>query len=116
MFQEASMRMRLAGSFIAIALFLSLSAANSVRSSAGVGAKSPSKPGSLNESNTISAASYRSPGKLHKAVIPSHDLEALVQAKAAGAIEIADYGSFKLFAMDNSALHSAEEQGFMRAQ
>lgn len=103
------MRMRLAGCLIAIALFVSLSATSAVRSSAGAGARSSLKAASIHESSSLSASSYRSPGKLHKAVIPSRDLEALAQAKASGAVEIADYGSFKLLAMDNGVL-SAEEQ------
>lgn len=104
------MRMRLAGCLIAIALFVSLSATSAVRSSVGVSPRSPFKAASIHESSSISASSYRSPGKLHKAVIPSQDLEALARAKASGAIEIADYGSFKLLAMDNGALQNAEVQ------
>jgi Subtilase family len=104
------MRMRLAGCFIAIALFVSLSATSAVWSSADVGLQSPSKAANIHQGSSISATSYRSPGKLHKAVIPSQDLEALAQAKASGAIEVADYGSFKLLAMDNEALQSAEDQ------
>jgi subtilase family protein len=104
------MRMRLAGCLIAIALFVFLSATSAVRSSVGVGPRSPFKSASIHESSSISVSSYRSPGKLHKALIPSHDLEALTQAKASGAIEIADYGSFKLFALDNGALQNTEEQ------
>src|SRR2546422_3679533 len=102
------MRMRLAGCFIAIALFVFLSATSAVRSSVAVRPRSPFKA-DIHESSSISASSYRSPGTLHKAVIPSGDVEALTQAKASGAIEIADYGSFKLLAMDNGALRSAED-------
>jgi len=104
------MRMRLAGCFIAIALFVSLSATSPVRSFVGDGARSPSKAASIHEGSSISASSYRSPGKLHKALISSQDLESLAQAKASGAIEIADYESFKLLAMDSDALQSAEEK------
>ncbi|MEK6324452.1 MAG: S8 family serine peptidase [Acidobacteriota bacterium] len=103
------MRMRLAYCFIAIALFVSISAVSASRSSVGVSPGSSVKAASVHDSS-ISANSYRSPGKLHKAVVPSADLEALAQAKASGAIEIADYGSFKLLAMDDSALQDAEEQ------
>src|SRR6185436_5251093 len=83
------------------------------RASVGAGNQSP-KPAGVHEGASISAGSYRSPGKLHKAIIQSQDLESLAQAKAAGAIEIADYGSFKLFALDEGALAVAEE-GTVRA-
>jgi hypothetical protein len=101
--------MRLAVCFIAIVLFVALTATSAVRSSVAVGTRSQTKSTGVHDNSSISATSYRSPGKLHKATIPSQDLTALTQAKASGAIEIADYGSFKLLAMDNDALQSAEE-------
>ncbi|MEK6407142.1 MAG: S8 family serine peptidase [Acidobacteriota bacterium] len=102
------MRMRLAFCFLAIALFVSISAVSANRESKGVSSRSPVNF-AVHESGSISASSYRSPGKLHKAMVSTEDLEALAQAKASGAIEISDYGSYKLFAMDDDALQSAEE-------
>src|SRR4030095_17220909 len=109
------MRMRLAGCLIAIALFVFLSAASAVRSSVVVDSRLLSKSASVPGSGSITGSSYRSPGKLHKAIIPTQDLEALAEAKASGAIEIADYGSFKLFALDDGALQSAEKARAIQA-
>ena len=54
---------------------------------------------------TIAAnRAYRSPGSLRKVVIPSDDSQALADAIGAGAFEIADYESFKLFAIDQTAV------------
>jgi hypothetical protein len=57
---------------------------------------------------SIEARSYRSPGTLHKLVVSNDDSEALTQARAAGAVEIADYGSFRLFVVDDGALQKTE--------
>ncbi len=94
------MRMRLAFCFFAIALFVSISAVSASLRPSGADGRSSVKAGSVYGRNSINAGSYRSPGRLHKAVV----------AKSSGAIEIADYGSFKLLAMDESALASAEEK------
>src|SRR4051794_39042148 len=53
---------------------------------------------------TINARAYRSPGRLRKVTIDTNDSEAIASALARGAAEIGDYGSFKLFVMDNAAL------------
>jgi Subtilase family len=53
---------------------------------------------------TINARAYRSPGRLRKVVIDTNDSEAIASALARGAAEVGDYGSFKLFVMDNAAL------------
>jgi hypothetical protein len=58
----------------------------------------------------IAASSYRSPAKLRKVVIQTGDSPALEQAIASGAIELADYGSFKLFAMGQQAIENAESR------
>src|ERR1044071_466565 len=52
----------------------------------------------------VNARTYRSPGRLRKVVIDATDREAIASALADGATEIGDYGSFKLFVMDNDAL------------
>ena len=103
------MRMRLAVCFFAVALFLSISAASASRLSGWSGGRSPIKTGIVYPRSSIDAGSYRSPGRLHKAVVSSDDSDTLARAVASGAVEIADYGSFKLLAMNESALHSAEE-------
>ncbi|HSB10473.1 MAG TPA: hypothetical protein VLM38_13375, partial [Blastocatellia bacterium] len=103
------MRMRLAVCFFAVALFVSISAASASRLSGWSGGRSPIKTGIVYQRSSIDAGSYRSPGRLHKAVVSSDDSDTLARAVASGAVEIADYGSFKLLAMNESALHSAEE-------
>lgn len=60
-------------------------------------------------SAAINARSYRSPGRLRKIVIPANDQTALAEALSSGAIEISDYGSFKLLAIDDAALENAGE-------
>ncbi|HWP43031.1 MAG TPA: S8 family serine peptidase, partial [Blastocatellia bacterium] len=50
----------------------------------------------------IDARSYRSPGALHKIVVPAGETVSL--ADAAGAVEVSDYGSFKLLVIDQAAL------------
>src|SRR2546425_13229634 len=100
LFREASMRMRLAFCFIAIALLVFISAVSASRVSDNAGLLSSVKRAGLFESGSISANSYRSPGSFHKAVVRANDSEGLAQAKASGAIEVSDYGSFKLLAMD----------------
>src|SRR5260370_25420763 len=47
---------------------------------------------------------YRSPGRWRKVVVAASDSEALVRAKRDGAIEMADYQSFKLLAIEDTAL------------
>lgn len=103
------MRIRLAFCFFAIVLFVSISAVSASRLSSGSSGRSSVKGGGVHQRSSIDAKSYRSPGRLHKAVVSNDDPDALAQAEAAGAIEIADYGSFKLLAMDDSALQNAEE-------
>ena len=58
----------------------------------------------------ISARSYRSPGVLRKVVIDSNDNDAISGVIAGGGIEISDYGSFKLFVMDATALERETER------
>lgn len=60
-------------------------------------------------SAAINARSYRSPGRLRKIVIPADDQPALAEARSSGAVELADYGSFKLLAIDDAALEKDGE-------
>jgi Subtilase family len=54
----------------------------------------------------INARAYRSPGRLRKVIIDTNDVEAIARATAGGAAQIGDYGSFRLFVMDNDAIES----------
>ncbi|HET9530111.1 MAG TPA: hypothetical protein VFQ92_07155, partial [Blastocatellia bacterium] len=58
--------------------------------------------------SAIDARTYRSPGRLRKVVVESSDRETLSEATLAGAIELCDYGSFRLLAIDQAALDSLE--------
>ncbi|MGA9771950.1 MAG: S8 family serine peptidase [Blastocatellia bacterium] len=58
----------------------------------------------------IDARSYRSPGRLRKVMIPADDQTAMAEARSSGAIEISDYGSFKLLVMDDAALEERERE------
>src|SRR5258705_5856575 len=104
------MPMRLAFCFFTIAVFVSVSAVSANRRSSGVGGQSSVKPGTGRERTSVNAGSYRSAGRLHKAVVSTDDPDALAQAKASGAFEIADYGSFRLLAIDENALERAKEK------
>ncbi len=54
---------------------------------------------------TIDARTYRSPGRYHKLMVPSENRgDGSVFAMASQAAEIADYGSFKLLALDQTVL------------
>jgi hypothetical protein len=100
------MRLRFLFLLIAISAVLPLSAAS--RGSSDSGSHSLSKRSRLYSAGSIDAGSYRSPGKLHKILIPNNDLQALAQAKTQTAIQIADYGSFTLLLMDDAAIPNAE--------
>ena len=59
---------------------------------------------------TAAASAYRSPASLRKVVIQSSDSEGLARAHGSGAIELVDYGSFKLFAIGQAMLEATGEQ------
>lgn len=59
--------------------------------------------------SSIHSQSYRSPGDTHKMLIAAHDREAIEQARKNGAVEIADYGSTKLFAASEHSLAVIEQ-------
>ena len=102
------MRIRLFLCFLTIALCASISAVSAKRISSGTAELPTVKSGRIAQLSSINK-SYRSSGKLHKAVIPGDDFESLARAISGGAIQIADYGSYKLLAMDVSALRRSEE-------
>src|SRR5262245_14844583 len=102
------MRIRLFLCFLAITLYASISAVNAKRLSNNIAELSTPKSDRISQLGSISR-SYRSPGKLHKAVVSDDDSESLARAMAEAPIEIADYGSFKLLTMDESALRRSEE-------
>ena len=108
------MRMRLVFCFFAIALFVSISVVGASRDASRVSQRSSIKTRGAHERNSVDANSYRSPGKLHKAVVSASDSEALSRARATGAVEIADYGTFKLFALDEGALERFEQHHAMK--
>jgi len=90
--------------FFAIALFVSISAVSASlrpqrRRRAAIGSKQAGVYWTQLDQRRLILES----GRLHKAVVSSANPDALAQAKSSGAIEIADYGSFKLLAMDESA-------------
>jgi hypothetical protein len=58
----------------------------------------------------IDSRSYRSASGLHKIIIASDESAALQRAIEAGAVEISDYGSYKLFALKQPSLKALEEE------
>src|SRR5262245_33883509 len=52
----------------------------------------------------IRAGSYFSPGRHHKLQVDANDTRQIEDALSAGAVEVADYGSFKIFDMDERAV------------
>jgi hypothetical protein len=60
--------------------------------------------------SSINSHTYRSPGDVHKIIIETNDRLALAQAKSTGAVEIADYGSYKLFATSENSLAVLEQR------
>src|SRR5262245_10658686 len=109
------MRLRLAFCFFALALFVSISVVDANRQTSDAAGGPSIKTRGPHERSTVTASSYRSPGKLHKAVVNGSDSNALAEAKAAGAVEIADYGSFKLLAFHDVALEQMEAQSISDA-
>ncbi|HVF89165.1 MAG TPA: S8 family serine peptidase [Blastocatellia bacterium] len=53
---------------------------------------------------SVGPETYRSPGALRKVVISADDKESLAFAMSSEAVELEDYGSFKLFAITQAAL------------
>jgi len=115
------MRTRIGLSFIAVAVLASIStlgstvgspagssAASLASRTASVNGAAPGKRVSAYWGASIAARSYRSPGNLHKLVVANDDPDALIQARAEGGIEVSDYGSFTLFAIDDGALQRTE--------
>ncbi|HSF24091.1 MAG TPA: S8 family serine peptidase [Blastocatellia bacterium] len=101
-------------SLIAVAIFIATSAAvanrenlldDSAKRAGASKLKAATRPGF-----TAAASAYRSPSSLRKVVIQASDARALERATASGAIELADYQSFKLFALEQPALEREEER------
>src|SRR5262245_58536485 len=65
-------------------------------------------PDRLGRQVDINPRAYRSPGHRRKLVIAAGDSEALARAIAQGAIQLADYPSFKLLVIEDEALQAAE--------
>src|SRR5262249_7154219 len=57
----------------------------------------------------IRAGSYFSPGRHHKLQVDATDTRQIQDAVSAGAVELADYGSFKIFEMDERAVAVAAQ-------
>lgn len=100
-------------SLVAIGVF-AFTSASGANSRLSLNAKSDNyhralKAAGQPRSASINARTYRSPGKLRKVVIATDDQSALDDARSRGAIEISDYGSFKLFAMSDAALESNQD-------
>ena len=94
-------------SLIAVALFSLTAIVGADFSTADDNARASAKTLAAGRSAmTTDARAYRSPGRLRKVVIDANDAEALARAWASGAQAVADYGSFKLFVMDNDALET----------
>ncbi|HEX8185380.1 MAG TPA: S8 family serine peptidase, partial [Blastocatellia bacterium] len=108
------MRRGLLLSLIAIAAFVLTSAAGANVGSLLKGSderegRSLRKSGAARQSAaTIDARTYRSPGHLRKVLIAASDAQAISKARAAGATEISDYESFKLFLMTEGSLESGK--------
>jgi hypothetical protein len=56
----------------------------------------------------VNARTYRSSGALHKITVAKQETAAIERLQRLGAIEISDYGSYKLFALQQTALDAFE--------
>jgi hypothetical protein len=101
------MRRRSCLCVIAVAMLGFMSAVNASRGS-GIKGTISAKRTNAHAGVSIEPRSYRSPGKLHKMIVSNDDVEALARAKDAGAVEISDYGTFRLLVVDEGSLQKAE--------
>lgn len=101
------MRTRFGLCLIAIAVLASVSVVSASRGISDSGTR-PAKRMKPYAGAPFNARQYRSPGKLHKVMVSSDDAQAIAQARIAGAVEIADYGSYKLFVLGGDALQGTE--------
>lgn len=97
------MRMRLIFGLVAASACVSMSAVNA---SFDAAREPAGKPAVADKGASLAPNSYRSPGSIRKVIV--RDDAALAQARALGAIELADYGSFKLLSMEEGALGDME--------
>jgi hypothetical protein len=102
------MRTRLLVCLFAITVLFSLSTVDANRLSKSGSRPSLSKDDSSQASDIVISNTYRSRNHLHKAAIPNDNQQAIELARASGAREIADYGSYKLFALDEQALDDTQ--------
>lgn len=89
--------------YIAIFAVFSLVGMNAL-SSADDAIPRPSKKGASHyrAAAGINSRSYRSTGNLHKITVASHETAAIERLKNLGAVEVSDYGSYKLFALQQA--------------
>ncbi len=98
------MRRRLLFTSVALAMFIMVSVVGAdvrsyLKGSDPIDKNSPAKVVKGFGGQKIDPRSYRSPGRVRKVEVSASDTDALERARAQGAIEVADYGSFKLLAM-----------------
>jgi hypothetical protein len=70
--------------------------------------------GRFNSAAQVRAGGYLSPGHHHKLMLDSTDAAGIQRALDDGAVELADYGSFRLFSIDERALGVAAESSRLR--
>ncbi|HLG17020.1 MAG TPA: S8 family serine peptidase [Blastocatellia bacterium] len=75
--------------------------------SAGVTGAGTDRKAALTHHGPSATRSYRSPGLIHKVIVSTEGSNAVARAASLGAVELAGYGAFKLFAMNQSALEAA---------
>jgi subtilase family protein len=114
------MKMRLPFSLIAVAMLIAASIAGADAGRSLITDRPEQTESKLaaprRAISTISAHTYRSPGALHKIVIEASNTASLAQAESAGATEIADYGSFKLFVLAGGAVGEIESKSHEAAE
>jgi hypothetical protein len=101
------MRRGLFFSFLALAIFIATSTGASARknlSSSSHVDRAQKKAMTFGSAASLGAGSYRSPGRLRKIIVNASDAEAVDRTIRAGAVEIADYGSYSLFVIEQPSL------------
>src|SRR5262245_7487593 len=81
-----------------------------VRASSQDSERASSKTASMRYAGGITSQSYRSSVAWHKVVVSADDRDSIAEAVALGARELADYGSFRLLAIEQSALDAAADR------
>jgi subtilase family protein len=108
------MRKSFVWSLVALSVFAAAGAVSASRQSmrlsapkSQTGERVRSKTASTRYAGGIAAQSYRSPVAWHKTVVSADDRDSIAEAAALGARELADYGSFRLMAIEQPALEMA---------